>query len=116
MARVTNIPATRRRHKRILKAAKGFFQGRSKLYRPAREAVERSWGFATAHRRRKKRDFRTLWNTRISAEARENGFSYSRLIAGLKKLNIRLDRKSLSGIAETDKTSFREIIQLVKTA
>src|SRR5688572_984252 len=106
MARVTNVPVTKKRHKKYLKAAKGYFSGRHKLYRPAREAVERAMGFSTAHRRLKKRDFRTLWNARISAGAREEGISYSRLIDGLRKSKVLLNRKSLSVIAETDRTTF----------
>jgi large subunit ribosomal protein L20 len=116
MARVTNVPVTRRRHRRYLKAAKGYFGGRSRLYRPAREAVERGWGFSTAHRRLKKRQFRQLWNARISAGARENGLSYSRLIGGLRRSKVLLNRKSLSEIARLDPKAFQELIKIAQSA
>lgn len=116
MARVRNVPATRRRHKRYLKAAKGYFSGRSKLYRRARETVERGWAFATIHRRHKKRDFRALWNARISAEARDNDISYSRFMSGLRKSSIQLNRKSLSEIAATDKKTFKALVEIAKSA
>lgn len=116
MARVKNVPATRRRHKKYLKAAKGFFGGRRRLYRSARESVKRAWAYATKHRRFRKRDFRQLWNARISAETRDNGLTYSRFIAGLKRANVLLNRKSLSELAQDDKTAFLELIQLAKSS
>ena len=116
MARARNAPAARRRHKKYLKSAKGFFGARSRLYRQAREAVERAWGFATVHRRRKKREFRALWNARISAGTRANGLSYSRFMFGLRKSEVRLNRKSLSEIAQTDEAAFKELIQIAKSA
>ena len=116
MARARNVPATRRRHKKYLKAAKGFFGGRRRLYRSARESVKRAWQYATKHRRRKKREFRQLWNARISAEARENGITYSRFIGGLMKAKVQLDRKILAELAQTDKTAFKELVALAKTA
>lgn len=116
MARARNVPATRRRHKKYLKAAKGYFGGRRRLYRSARESVKRAWAYATKHRRRKKREFRQLWNARISAEARENGITYSRFMNGLKKAKVGLNRKSLAELAQTDKTAFKELVELAKTA
>jgi large subunit ribosomal protein L20 len=116
MARATNVPVTRRRHRRYLKAAKGFFGGRSRLYRPAREAVERAWGYSTAHRRSKKRDFRQLWNARITAGARESGISYSRLMGGLRRSNVLLNRKSISEIAQFDPKAFQELVKLAQSA
>lgn len=116
MVRARNVPATRRRHKKYLKAAKGYFSARRKLYRAAREQVKRSWQYATKHRRKKKADFRRLWNARISAEARSLGITYSRLIDGLRKSNIRLNRKSLSELARIDKAAFQELVQIAKTA
>jgi len=115
MARTRNVPVTRRRHRKYLKAAKGYFGGRSRLYRTAREAVNRALAYATVHRRLKKRDFRTLWTTRISAAVREKGLSYSKFMDGLKKSKIQLDRKSLSEIAQTDSAAFEELIKIAKS-
>ena len=114
MGRATSIPATRRRHKKYLKAAKGFVGGRSKLYRQARETVKRAWVYATVHRRLKKRTFRALWITRLTAAARENGLTYSRLIDGLKKAQVGLDRKSLSVIAASDPKGFTSLVKLAQ--
>lgn len=116
MARAKNVPATRRRHKKYLKAAKGFFGGRRRLYRSARESVKRAWAYATKHRRFKKREFRQLWNARISAETRSLGVTYSRFIEGLKKANVLLNRKSLSELAQTDKLAFQKLVELSKSA
>jgi len=114
MAKVRSATATKKRHKKYLKAAKGYFGGRSKLYRPARSTVQRAWAFATEHRRAKKRDYRTLWIARISAAAQDNAITYSKLIAGLKKKNILLDRKSLSEIAYHDKKTFAKLVDFIK--
>ena len=91
MARVKGATTTRRRHKKILKLAKGYFGGKSKLYRTANEAVMKSLQYAYIGRKLKKRDFRSLWITRISAAAQANGINYSRFINGLKKANIDLN-------------------------
>ena len=115
MVRARNVPATRQRHKKVLKAARGFFGGRSRLYRSARESVARAMAYATVHRRLKKREFRSLWITRITAAVRANGLSYSRFMDGLKKSNVQLDRKSLSEIAQTDEQAFQEIIKIAKS-
>ena len=116
MPKANNAPVTRRRHKKYLKAAKGYFGGRRRLYRSARESVKRAWQFATKHRRARKRDFRKLWTARISAEVRLNGMTYSRFIAGLKKASVLLNRKSLSELAVNDKPAFVELVQLAKSA
>ncbi len=116
MSRARSVLATKRRHKRFLKAAKGYFGGRSKQYRVARQTVERAWAFATAHRRLKKRDFRTLWIARISAAVRANGLTYSRFMNALRRGNIQLNRKSLSELAQTDKEAFAQLIQVAKAA
>ena len=101
----------RRRHNRILKLAKGFHSARSRLFAYAKEVVMKSWVYAYAHRKRKKRDFRRLWIARINAAARTNGTSYSRLMHGLKTAKIGLDRKILSDLAIADATAFSEIVK-----
>ena len=114
MPRVTNTPATRKRRKKWLHRAKGFFGGRRKLYRTARETVQRALAFATRDRKKKKRVFRNLWVVRINAACRKNGISYSKFIAGLKRAKIELDRKSLSEIAAHDGDTFKELVALAK--
>src|SRR3954466_14135481 len=99
----------RRRRNRILKHASGFHSARSRLFAYAQEVVRKAWVYAYAHRRRKKRDFRRLWITRINAAARQNGTTYSRLMNGLKKANVGLDRKILSELAISDPAAFTEI-------
>ena len=112
MPRVTNTPATRKRRKKWLNRAKGFFSGRRKLYRTARETVQRALAYATAHRRLKKRQFRSLWNIRINAACRANGVSYSRFISGLKRAQVGLDRKSLADLAVRDGEAFKKLVIL----
>lgn len=114
MPRVTNVPATRRRRKKWLTRAKGFFGGRRRLYRTARETVQRALRFATAHRRLRKREFRRLWTLRINAACRAEGISYSRFIAGLKRIKVGLDRKSLAELAVRDGEAFKKLVALVK--
>ena len=104
----------RRRKNRILKHASGFHSARSRLYAYAKEVVMKSWVYAYAHRRRKKRDFRRLWIARINAAARINGTSYSRLIAGLKTAKIGVDRKILSELAIVDAAAFAKIVGAAK--
>ena len=107
----------RRRRNRILKQAQGFHSARSRLFAYAKEVVMKSWVYAYAHRKRKKRDFRRLWIARINAAARTNGTSYSRLMHGLKTAKIGLDRKILSDLAIVDATAFSEIVKAAqKTA
>ncbi len=111
MPRVTNAPASRRRRRRRLALAKGFRGSRSKLFRQATEAVDRAMQMATIHRRQKKRSYRALWIARISAACRGNDISYSRLIEGLTKADIKLNRKMLSEIAIQDPAGFSFIVE-----
>lgn len=116
MPRATNAPATRARRKGVLKKAKGFFGNKSRLYRYAKDAVHRGEVFAYRDRRAKKTEFRQLWIVRINAACRANEISYSRFIAGLKALEIGLDRKSLSEIAIHDEAAFKALVKKVKDA
>lgn len=109
MPRVKRGYTLRRRRKRLLKLAKGFRGPRGNLYRIAREAVDRALNYAYRDRRARKRDFRRLWIARINAAARSNDMSYSRLIAGLAKANVAIDRKILSDIAINDPASFTRL-------
>ena len=106
MARARSRVATKKRHKRVLKAAKGYVLGRRRLFRAARETVARAMRYSFRDRRRRKRDFRRLWITRISAAARTHGLSYSELIHGLKGAEIDLDRKALAELAYGDPAAF----------
>lgn len=114
MPRATRVPATRKRKKKWLKRAKGFWGGRHRFYRTARETVQRAMAFATRDRKKKKRAFRALWTVRINAACRKNGISYSRFIAGLKRLKIELDRKALAELAVRDSTAFKQLTELAK--
>ena len=116
MARIKGAVTTRRRRKKILKLAKGYWGTKSKNFRTANEAVMKSLKYAYISRRLKKRDFRRLWITRISAGAKANGLNYSRFMFGLKKLGVNLNRKMLSEMAVNDKKSFSVIAEKVKTA
>jgi len=106
----------RRRRNRILKHASGFHSARSRLYAYAKEVVMKAWVYAYAHRRRRKRDFRRLWITRINAAARTNGTSYSRLMHGLKATKVALDRKVLSDLAIVDPAAFAQIVKTAASA
>ena len=112
--RVKRGVAAHRRHKKYLDLAKGFRGGRSKLYRTAREAVERSLVYSYRDRKVRKREFRKLWILRINAAARENGLSYSRFMDGLKKADIVLDRKVLADLAVRAKEDFAKLAELAK--
>jgi large subunit ribosomal protein L20 len=114
MPRATSGPVTRRRHKRLLKHAKGNRGARGKLYRRARETVERGWKFAYRDRRARKRDFRRLWIVRINAAARLHGLSYSRFMAGLRRANVALDRKVLADVAVHDPEAFAQVALLAR--
>ena len=114
MPRATNNPASRQRRKKVLKRAKGFWGGRRRLYRTARETVIRAMDYATRDRKQRKRQFRRLWTVRINAACRNFGMSYSRFIAGLKKAKISLDRKSLAELAVKDQKAFGKLVELVK--
>ncbi len=114
MPRAKGGSKTRRRRKKILKLAKGYVGGRGRLYRMARETVERSLAFAYRDRRVRRREFRGLWITRINAAARLSGLSYNQLIKGLKQAGVELDRKILADIAVSDMPAFGQIAQLAK--
>ena len=116
MARVKTGIVRRRRHKKILKMAKGFFSGRRKHFRKAKEQIERSLVYAFRDRRQKKRDFRRLWITRINAACRLNDISYSRFINALNKANIDLDRKILANMAMNDAEAFAVVVKQAKAA
>lgn len=116
MTRTRHVPATRRRHKKFLKLAKGQFGGRSKLYRTARESVQKGMAYATRDRRVRKREFRNLWIARITAACKKSGTSYSRFIGALKKAKIELNRKMLADIAYRDEKAFKKIVELVNKA
>ena len=107
---------TKHRRDRIRKAAKGFRGGRSKLWTAAVEAVHHAWRFAYFHRRKRKGDFRGLWIVRINAASREIGISYSKLIAGLAKANIAIDRKILADLAISDPNAFKKIVEAAQAA
>lgn len=114
--RVTNAPASWKRRKRMLQAAKGFRLRRSKLYRYASDAVDHGRQYAYRDRRRKKRTFRYLWQARINAAARSAGITYSRLIEGLKAAKCELDRKVIADIAAQDNAAFNELVNVAKNA
>lgn len=114
MPRATSGSTTHRRHQRLLKHAKGNRGARSKLFRKARETVERGWRFAYRDRKVRKRNFRQLWIVRINAAARLHGLSYSKLIAGLKQAHIALDRKALADVAVHDPEAFAKVASLAK--
>lgn len=102
------------RRKKILKQAKGFFGTRKSNYRTAKEAVERALSYSYRDRRNKKRDFRKLWTIRLNAAVREHDMNYSRFISGLKKANIKLNRKMLADLAVTEPETFKEIVKKAK--
>jgi large subunit ribosomal protein L20 len=116
MPRATNAPASRRRRKRVLKAAKGFRGFRSKLYRYAKDAVRKAMVYNYRDRKNRKREFRKLWIQRINAATRAHGLSYSRFSEGLKAAGIELDRKVLSDMAIKDDAGFAALVKQVKDA
>ena len=115
MARVKHAVSSRKRHKRMLKQAKGAWGKRSKIYRRAKETVYRGMAFATRDRKARKGDFRRLWVTRINAACRPNDLTYSRFMAGLKAANVALDRKILADLAVTDSQAFQELVGIAKS-
>ena len=115
MARVTNAPASRKRRNRILRRARGFRGMRSTGIRQASEAVDRAMVMATVHRKLRKREFRSLWIVRVSAACRQRGLNYGRLIEGLTKAGVRLNRKMLSEIAIHDPDGFDRIVETAKS-
>ena len=114
MARVKTGIVRRKKHKKILKEAKGYKGTRKTNFRKANEAVKRAMAFSTEHRKLKKRTMRELWIIRINAASRLNGLSYSRFMNGLKKLNIELDRKVLADLAVNNATEFAKLVEQVK--
>jgi len=116
MARVKTARTTRARHKKILKRAKGYYGAKHYRFRNANQAVMKSLRYAYVGRKDRKSNFRKLWITRINAAARMNGLTYSKLIAGLKKANVTINRKMLAEIAVTDEKAFTEIAELAKKA
>ena len=116
MARIKGAVATRKRRNKILKAAKGYWGAKSKHFKMAKQAVMKSGNYAYIGRKQKKREFRSLWITRISAQARVNGINYSRFMNGLKKAGISLNRKMLSEIAVADKAAFASLVDKAKAA
>ncbi len=116
MARIKGALATRKRRNKTLKLAKGYWGGKSRLFKTAKEAVWKSGQYAYISRRLKKRDFRRLWITRISAACKMNGMNYSSFINGLKKADISLNRKMLSEIAISDPAAFTALVEKAKAA
>ena len=115
MPRVKRGVAARKRRNRIMREARGYYGGRSKLFKTAREAVERAWKYAYRDRKQRKRQFRALWIARINAAAREHGLSYSRFMAGLKQAGVEVDRKILAQLAVSDPKAFAELAELAKS-
>ena len=116
MSRVKRGVVARRRHKKVLKEAKGYYGARSRIFRVAKQAVTKAGQYAYRDRRQRKRQFRSLWITRINAQSRANGLNYSRLINGLKKASIELDRRVLADLAVHDKPAFAAIVEQAKAA
>ena len=116
MARVKRGVQARRRHKKVLKQAKGYYGARSRIFRVAKQAVIKAGQYAYRDRRQRKRQFRSLWIARINAASRSNGINYSQFINGLKKAEIELDRRVLADIAVHDKEAFTAIVEKAKAA
>jgi len=116
MARVKRGVVARRRHKKILKLAKGYYGARSRVFRVAKQAVIKAGQYAYRDRRQRKRQFRRLWIARVNAAARANGLTYSKIIAGLKAANIEVDRKILADLAVRENNTFVELANRAKAA
>ena len=116
MARVKGAMMTRKRRNKVLKAAKGYWGAKSKHFKMAKEAIMKSGNYAFAGRKMKKRDFRSLWITRISAQAKVNGMNYSTMMHGLKKAGVTLNRKMLAELAVSDKEAFAALAAQAKAA
>ena len=116
MARVKTAKITRKRHKKVLKQAKGYYGAKHYRFKMANQAVLKSLSYSYVGRKDKKSDFRKLWIARINAAARANGITYSRLISGLKKANVVINRKMLAEIAVSDEKAFTEIAEIAKKA
>lgn len=116
MPRVKGGPYTRRRHRKMVKLAKGYWGARHRWFRMANQALLKAWSHAYRDRRLKKRDFRRLWIVRINAAARESGLSYSRLMAALRVSGIRINRKMLAELAVRDREAFRQVVERAKSS
>jgi large subunit ribosomal protein L20 len=116
MSRATNNPAAKRRHKKILERAKGFYAGKRTQYVAAHEATDRALAFAYRDRKARKRDFRRLWIVRINAAARLHGLSYNHFINGLKRAQVEIDRKQLADLAVRDALGFARLAEIAKKA
>ncbi len=116
MARVKRGVTAKARHKKVLKAAKGYYGSKSTLFKTAKQAVMKSMAYSYIGRKRRKRDFRKLWIARINAATRQNGLNYSKFISGLKKANIDIIRKMLSEMAIYDPESFTKLVDIAKNA
>ena len=116
MARIKRAVMTRKRRNKVLKSAKGYWGAKSKHFKMAKQAVMKSGNYAFVGRKLKKRDFRSLWITRISAECKANGINYSRFVNGLKKADIMLNRKVLAELAVSDKAAFAALVEKAKAA
>ncbi|HOA70481.1 MAG: 50S ribosomal protein L20 [Bacillota bacterium] len=115
MPRVKSSVVKRKRHKKVLKLAKGYYGKRSKSFRVANEAVMKALNYAYIHRRQKKREFRRLWIARINAAARQNGMTYNRFINGLKKAGVEINRKMLAELAVSDAKAFSQLVDLARS-
>ena len=116
MARVKTAKITRKRHKKVLKQAKGYFGAKHYRFRNANQAVLKSLSYAYVGRKDKKSDFRKLWIARINAASRQNGLTYSKMIAGLKKANVTINRKMLAELAVNDSAAFAKLAEIAKKA
>ena len=116
MPRVTNQVSRHKKKKKVREQSKGYFGARSKLYRSAKNAVERGWAYAYVHRRQRKRDFRRLWITRINAAARQHDLTYSRFMNGLRAAGVELNRKALADVAVRDPDAFGNLVTVAKDA
>ncbi|HAJ57656.1 MAG TPA: 50S ribosomal protein L20 [Candidatus Omnitrophica bacterium] len=114
MARIKHSVSTRARKKKVMKAAKGYYGDRSRRYRLAKETLARAMRYATRDRKVRKREFRNLWVVRINAACRELDFTYSRLVSGLKKANVALDRKILADMAVNDAPAFKKVVDIAR--
>ena len=114
MPRVKSNVAARKRHKKFIRQAKGYWGGRSRLYRTVREVVEKDWSYAFRDRKVRKRDFRGLWISRINAAVRDHNLTYSKFIDGLNRANISLNRKVLADLAVNEPTAFRKLAEMAK--
>lgn len=116
MARIKRGVTAHAKHKKVLKAAKGYYGSKSTLFKTANQAVIKSMTYSYIGRKRRKRDFRQLWIARINAASRQNGLSYSKFMYGLKKANINMNRKILSEMAINDPTAFSKLVEVAKNA